>query len=89
MAHRVCSTVSGEGSARRQPEVASAASGYDLPVVTRLLAHSSPAITQRSAHLADTVAQEAVAAVADIFGGSEPEPTVVRPPQFAGTRRGR
>jgi hypothetical protein len=82
---------SGEGSARRQPEVASAASGYDLPVVTRLLAHSSPAITQRYAHLADTVAQEAFAAVADIFGGSEPEPepTVVRPPQFAGTRRGR
>jgi integrase len=49
--------------------------GFDLPVVGRLLAHSSPTITARYAHLADTVAQKAVDKVADIFGSAKPAKT--------------
>jgi integrase len=49
--------------------------GFDLPVVGRLLAHSSPSITARYAHLADDVAKQAVDAVADIFSAAKPAKT--------------
>jgi integrase len=49
--------------------------GFDLPVVGRLMAHSSPSVTARYAHLRDDVASAAVTAVADIFGAAEPQKT--------------
>jgi integrase len=49
--------------------------GFDLPVVGRLMAHSSPSVTARYAHLRDDVAKQAVDAVADLFSAAEPAKT--------------
>jgi integrase len=51
--------------------------GFDLPVVGRLLAHSSPAVTARYAHLRDDVAQQAVDAVADLYSAAVSKPAEV------------
>jgi site-specific recombinase XerD len=60
--------------------------GFDLPVVGRLLAHSSPSITARYAHLSDQVAQQAVDRVADLFGAAE-APKMASVEKISGRRR--